>query len=308
MAALNFDDWQPRALLRALGSVEHPSLEPNLVLCAKTITVCWLVTGLVSAFPSVSAPWVAGLHGAPTWWPQLLAASSLSAALWLLFGRSLRLAAFAQAAVIVLGLLSSRAAFGYHRLFVASVLLSIAAAGPGWRGALPRLQVAVLYLGAGLDKALTSSWRDGTFLSSLVTDLAQFGRLWSPGGQVGTENLPAQVLASGFTRFSTLPQALSLLVISLELFLAFAFALRWKAAAWASFALHLGIMTFTGGTFGVFFHASLAATLLVLPSPRTPWLVLALGVAWSLPWFSPTFACLALLIALGCSAIKTNHC
>jgi hypothetical protein len=295
MATLN--ELQLLALLRNLGSVHHDHLEPNLVLCAKTLTLCWLVTGLVSSFPAVSAPWVPVLAGAPEAWPQLLSATSLGAGLWLLFGRWLRVAAFLQAVVIVMGLLSSQAAFGYHRLFVACFFLSVAAASRGWRAWLPRLQVAVLYLGAGVDKAVTATWRDGTFLASFITDLARFGRLWSPGGHVGAWNGGARALAALGGSVPWLPTALSLVIIALELFLAVSFALGLRSAAAGSLLLHASIMLVTGGTFGVFFHAGLAVALLVMPPVREPRLILGLAVALCLPVFSPPLglACLAVV-------------
>lgn len=253
------------AALGAFLSLQHPLLRKEEVALARLLAVAWLVTGHVTWAPAVHVPWfplLAALAEGRAW-PLALTVLGFSASWVILLSRAVRTGALGLAGAVLLGLASAQAAFAYNRLFVGLLLLMI---GLGGRG-LPRLQVAVLYLGAGLDKLLTPDWRSGRFLDSFVTDLARFGRLWGPGGVVGTPNLLARVLAS---RIHQLSPALSWLVIGTELALAVAFALGLRSGAVLNLLLQLTIAALTGSSFGMFFFAATACSVLLVP-PDAEW-------------------------------------
>lgn len=332
LATLAMSPWR-RIAADAL-SLRHPVLPVNHVALARLLALAWLTTGHALFAPSVQLPWIPWLDlaGVRGWWPVLPVALGTACALVTLLTPAVRSGALGLGLAILFALASARAAFAFNRLFVACLLVLIA--GSGSRP-LPRLQVAVLYLGAALDKLHAPDWRSGQMLGSFVTELARFGRLWGPGGHVGAPNPIAGWLAP-------LPPAAfaaaSMGVIALELLLALAFARGWRWALGPHLAFHLTLVFLTGGTFGLFFAASLACgVLLVAPEAKATfgpfrlhwrdaqwrgpraWALAALvwwpGLLVTMatlcgPWFSPAFVAgltlsLALAAAAGPSASAT---
>jgi hypothetical protein len=268
------------ALLRRATDVRHPALPAEQVLVAKLLAAAWIATGHVAQPRSTS-----------------LACLGLLAAFGVLFSPWTRSFCVALAGTILLGLISSRASFSYNRLYCAALFGMISLSGPG-----PRWQAAVVYLGAGADKLFSSGWRTGSVLDAFIRDLADFGRLWSPGGHVGEPNFVARLLAHGIDLFPALPFVLSWTVIACELALAVAFLRKSRVAIGLSIAFHGAVYIVTGGTLGMFFHAGLISALLVgIPSGRigTPAGLLCLCLWTCGPWLSP----LMVAILLGAAVV-----
>jgi hypothetical protein len=256
-----------------LLSLRHPALAPHGVLLAKLLAAAWVLTGHASLLPRVHLPRLALLEGLPPGgaWRLGVAAVGLLCALAVLVSRHTRLACLGLAAVQGVGLLAARGDFQHNRLFCALLLALLGLSGARSQAWLPRAQVALLYLGAGLDKLGDADWRGGRMLSSLLAELARYGRLWAPGGQQGAPNTVAALLsaADGFGPHGWLGLLLSWGVITGELLLAAAFLLPGRAARWGalggSLALQVGVYLVMGGPMGMFVYAGLAAALLAVP-------------------------------------------
>jgi len=294
-----------KELWARLLNLDHPTVPRAHVALTRLLALCWVVTGHIGYVRAVRLPWVPIPQALASAWPFLPVAIGVPSALAILFSTAVRKGALGLGLSILVALAGARAEFAYNRLFVAALLIMVALAH---RAPLPRWQVAVLYLGAGLDKWGEADWRSGQTLEALVKGLAEFGRLWGPGGHVGAPNAIAQALA-------TAPHAVfwagSWAVIALELALAFGFALGRRWALAPHLAFHVALALLTGGTFGMFFFAALASSVLVLPEdvPRWP---AQLGGALALagPWFHPglvaAFGLVLIAVATNARALRTG--
>jgi hypothetical protein len=290
-------------LLRRASDLRHPVLPAEQVLVAKLLATAWIATGHVAQPASIRVPWWGLLERIPEGfpWSTSLACLGLLAAFGVLFTPWTRSFCLGLGGTILLSLASSRAAFSYNQLYCAALFGLIPLSGPG-----PRMQAALIYLGAGVDKFLSSDWRSGTVLEGFLRDLAAFGRLWSPGGHVGEPNTAARLLVEAIGFFPALPAILSWAVISCELVLAVAFLRRSSWAIGLSLAFHGGVFVITGGTLGMFFHAGLISALLAVPwveRPRSALLGTSPGLLclclWTCgPWLSPVFVAALVLGAV----------
>jgi hypothetical protein len=117
-----------------------------------------------------------------------------------------------------------------------------------------RLQVVILYFGAGLNKLLDPDWRSGQFFENMI---AVFGRLQSYG------------------RFSSLlphlwlSRSLGWTVITVEFVVAGGFLCPplWGPTAWIGIAYHTALMVTAGKTFGMFYFATLSSFLVFVRWP-----------------------------------------
>lgn len=314
------------ALLRRASELQHPALPAEQVLTAKLLAAAWIATGHVAQPTPIRVPWLGLLDRIPEGfpWSPSLAWLGLLTAFGIIFTPWTRRFCLCLGGVILLDLASSRAAFSYNRLYCAALFGMISLSGPGTLGAGPRGQAALVYLGAGLDKLLSSGWRSGAVLDGFLRNLAEFGRLWSPGGHVGDPNPVARLLVELADRFPTLllPAVLSWTVMSCELAIAVAFLRRSPYAMGLCLVFHGGIFVITGGTLGMFFHAGLISALLAVPWVERPaahsggrgatFLAALIGTPagllclclWSCgPWLSPGF----LLLLLGAGLLGINR-
>ncbi len=295
------------ALLRRASDIRHPELPAEQVLVAKLLATAWIATGHVTQPVSIRVPWLGFLQGVPEGfpWSTSLACLGLLAAFGILFTPWTRSFCLGLGGMILLSLCSSRAAFSYNRLYCATLFGLISLSGPGATAG-PRLQAAMIYMGAGFDKLLSPGWRSGTVMDGFLRDLAAFGRLWSPGGHVGEPNFSARLLVEAVEVFPALPAILSWAVISCEIALAVAFLRRSSWAMGLSLAFHVGVFVITGGTLGMFFHAGLISALLAVPwveRPRSALLGTSPGLLclclWTCgPWLSPGFVAALVLGAV----------
>lgn len=291
--------------IRRAFSLRHPVLPEEQVLVARLLAVAWIATGHVAQPTPIRVPWWRLLESVPDAfpWSPLMAGLGLLAAFGILFTPWTRRFCLGLGALILLDLAASRAAFSYNRLYCAALFGMIALSGPGTLWA-PRVQAALVYLGAGVDKLLSSGWRSGELLDGFIHHLAGFGRLWSPGGHVGEPNAVARALAMALDRSSALPAVLSWSVIFCELGIAALLLRRSRYAGGLLLAFHGGVFVVTGGTLGMFFHAGLISALLAVPFSTGRTLLgspsgLFCLCLWSCgPWLGPAFFLVLLGIVL----------
>ena len=295
--------YSPRRALE----LAHAEVPANAVLCGKLIAALWLFTGQVvyaraEAVPFAGIP-IGGVDGLP--FLQLALLAQLSAILTILCSPFFRVGC-ALLALIILSLSAlDQALFSNNRVFCAAVLLMLAL-DP--RGRLARAQVALVYACAATDKLLTVAWRSGQFVRTFSAELCRVGELWSPGWSPGGALPLTCALARVLSDSASLALLASGLVIATELIIALGYASRARFTAALAPLFHALLLTLTGGTFGVFFYAGTACSLLVLDLERQaapfdralPYAVIAALLAgpWLRPWFGLVFSALVLGLAL----------
>ncbi len=243
----------PAALARPfrLSGLELP---PQMVLLCRLLALTLLLTWHVRLFQTPFLPFVPFLDELPAVpFQRTLQATVVLGALALLFSTRIRLAAFVTGAALLMAVVSSRAYYGNNKAFTALLLL-LAAAGDL---RLIRWQVAILYFGAGLNKALDPDWQSGQFFHHWAG-----ARLENPLYLWAAPLFPALVLGKLFC-WGTIAVELALSV--LMLFRRFA----WPAI-WISALFQCGLLLFTGQTFTLFFFASQIALLAFVEWPKEP--------------------------------------
>ena len=228
-----------------VGGTDMP---PNLLLMAKLVAVCFLVSGQWAALPQPFLPLVSILDdlGSAATAGVVLKTAFLVAAALLLTNRTPRLVSLALGLVIFVGMLASRNYIENNRFFVVLLFVLAGLSNRQLGGRLVQLQLVVLYFGAALNKLLDIDWRSGQYFEHLPsgTDLAGvYSRL--------TGLFPELLLSA----------VLAWAVIATEVALATAFLLRrlvW-VAVWLGAAYHTSLVLVTGRTFGMFWYAATAS-------------------------------------------------
>lgn len=253
--------WNPFAC-------DSTSLAPNHLLAAKLLVLYVFAVGGVRVRPRPRVPFhpaFDAIGDSPLWdaFPLLFAGLALA----LFFNRMVRAASLGLGLIILLSVLSSRLYFSNNNVLFAVTLMLIGlqergpdGEGPGPNGWMLRAQLALIYLGAGLNKLLDVDWRSGRFFeywTGEILGLGWYGR--------AAEALPPLALS----------QSMGWLTIGVELGLAAAFAVpRWTGPAVAvGLAFHAGMLAFTGGEISwVFLYGMTALYLTVVrwpsPAPR----------------------------------------
>lgn len=165
------------------------SLPPVAVLIAKLLAGALVIEGYWK-IPPRHLPFLPFLDAVdPNLWRYALLAAFAAGAALLMLHRAVRPACLAIGGALVLATLASRPTFANSRLYPGCVLLlaglSDRGSGPlGGAGAL-RLQVAILYFGAGLNKLLDPDWLDGRYFEAWMN-----GPYGSPAYRAMAARLP----------------------------------------------------------------------------------------------------------------------
>ena len=288
-------------------TLAHAEVPANAVLCGKLLAALWLFTGQVVYTRAEPVPFagvtLGGAHG--LLFVQLALLAQLLAILTILCSPFFRVGC-ALLSLIILSLSAlDQALFSNNRVFCAAVLLMLAL-DP--RGKLARAQVALVYACAAADKLLSAAWRSGQFVSTFSAELCRVGELWSPGWSPGGALPLACALARATADSASFALLASGLAIATELTIALGYATRARFTAVLAPLFHALLLTLTGSTFGVFFYAGTACSLLVLDLERQaapfdralPYALIATLFAgpWLRPWFGLVLAALVLALAL----------
>ncbi|HZT33487.1 MAG TPA: DUF393 domain-containing protein [Bryobacteraceae bacterium] len=158
---------------------------------------------------------------------------------------------------ILLAVLSSKAYYGNNKTFCGLALFLAGLYEPGQEPWLLRWQLALVYLGAGLNKLMDADWRSGQFFEHwAVTRLRQSLYL------AADALLPPMLLAK-FMCWTTI-------LTELGLSLGFLVRRAWYWAVWVGVLFQAALMLFTGTTFTMFFYAMEAALLVFVDWPAAP--------------------------------------
>lgn len=242
-------DWNP---LRCTGT----ALPVPLLLAVKLIAVALLLTGHVRLLPEPFLPFLPALDAFPGPAVQMgLQVVFVVSALALLFNRAPRASCLVLGATMLLAVVSSKAYYGNNKTFCGVMLVMVGLYERPASVWLPRLQLILVYFGAGLNKLLDSDWWTGQFF-----DYWAGQRLKQPLYLFAAPLLPPLVLGKIFCW----------LTIVVELGLAAGFFIRrlWPYAIWVSVLFHASLLEFTGSTFTMFFFAMQAAVLVFIGWPK----------------------------------------
>jgi hypothetical protein len=235
------------------------ALAPPLLLAAKLLVLYALVHRSVFWDRAIFLPFVElldPLRGLVP--PAVPRAVFLTAGAALLLNRAVRPASAACGVVILWGVVASRPAFSNSVVLLGCLLLLLGLGEAGRPAWLLRVQVVLVYLGAGLDKLLDPAWLDGAFIEFWTAEILTVAPYRALAGA-----LPPRLA-------STL---LGWLVIALELALAagFAWPRTYRPAIAAGLGFHLGLLVFTGGAISwVFLYVMGVAYLAFVRWPSQP--------------------------------------
>ena len=227
-------------------------LPPQTVLLCRLLALTILFTWHPRQIQTPFLPFLPGLDELPPLlFQRTIQTVLVLGSLAILFTRRLRLAALVTGSALLLAVLSSRAYYGNNKTFT-GLLLVLAACGDL---RLIRWQFALLYFGAGLNKALDPDWHSGQFFHNWAG-----ARLANPLSLWAAPHLPS------------LPQIICWSTVALELALVPLMLRRRFAwpAIWLSALFQCGLLVFTGDTFNLFFFASQIALLAFVEWPPSP--------------------------------------
>lgn len=245
---------RPRWNLLAGAGTELP---PNLLLAAKLLVVALVAKGYAAGLPEVFLPFLAPLERLdPVVFRHCLQGAFAAAAVALFLHHQVRAAAVVLGLVLLAGVLASKPQYRNATVYAGCVLLLIGLHTPGRSPWLLRAQIALLYLGAGMNKLLDPDWRSGQYMEHwlvrvLTNPYYEEMTTWLPPGRLS--------LALGWT------------AILVELFVGAAILARptRPAAIWTAATLHLATLLMTHQDFGIFLIAILASFLAAIDWPRS---------------------------------------
>jgi predicted DCC family thiol-disulfide oxidoreductase YuxK len=247
--------WNP---LRC-GGLELPT---NLVIMVKAIAIALLLTRHFLLLPDPFLPFIPGMDLIPgAWFQRSMQVLMVGGAIALLFNVRIRLSSFLVGMSLLISVVGSKAYYGNNKTFCGLVLVLASLHQPGRAPWILRLQLVVVYFGAGLNKLLDPDWRSGVFMHNWAAN-----RLHQPVFLGLEPLLPPLVLGKLMSWFT----------ITTELALSVVLLLRplYPVGIWLSILLHSGMLLFTGSTFTLFFYGMTAAMLAFVDWPGEPMTVI----------------------------------
>lgn len=252
------------ALARSLNPLRccGTRLSPQLLLAAKLIALPLLWFNAPGSIPEPFVPFLLIFDriGHPVIVQRALSALAYVAAVAILFNRAVRAACFTLGAVTFVSILSCRGSYYNNAVYYGFILMLIGLAGDegegqedGQRPWLLRLQVALVYAGAGLDKILDPDWRSGQFFENWASVIEQSfylrAKSWFP-----------PMALSQLTSWATFTLELGLAALLLV-------PRTSRFAVRVGMVFHTALTFFIGNTFGFFYFAILASYLAFVDWP-----------------------------------------
>src|SRR5947209_17778250 len=229
---------------------------------AKAIAIALLLTGHFRLLPDPFLPFIPGMDLIPgVWFQRGMQVLMVGAAVALLLNVKVRSTSFLLGMSLLLSVVASKAYYGNNKTFCGLMLVLASLHQPGRSPWMLRLQLVVVYFGAGLNKLLDPDWRSGVFSHNWVAN-----RLHQPVFLALEPLLPPLALA----------KIMSWCTIVTELGLSVMFLVRrlYPLGIWLSILLHAGMLLFTGSTFTLFFYGMTAAMLVFVDWPTQPMTVI----------------------------------
>jgi hypothetical protein len=235
------------------------SLSPNALLAAKFLALCFLLGGYLTWIPEVFlplVPFLEPLHGSTTF-KHLLEGTIVAAAVCLWLNTAARLSCALIGVAMLLAVVSSAPYYHENTLYTALFFLLIGLSDRRSESVLLRAQLLVVYLGAGLKKALDPDWRSGAFVRDWLDHQPTatfFGEMW---------HLIPQLDMAQMVGWAAMVTELSLAGLLLA-------RQSVPLAVFVSAGFHTVLVVVTGGwTFGMFWYALIATYLVLLDWPSS---------------------------------------
>jgi predicted DCC family thiol-disulfide oxidoreductase YuxK/uncharacterized membrane protein YphA (DoxX/SURF4 family) len=223
------------------------SLPPQVVLLCRLLALALLLTNHQAQIQTPFLPFLEIFDALP---PELfqhtLQATLVFGSLGLLFTKRIRTFATLTGIAILFAVLSSRAYYGNNKTFVALLLVLAALSSQTGPPRLLQWQLALVYLGAGLNKLLDLDWQSGQFFHHWATD-----RLQNPAYIWLSAQLPP-LAAAKFLCWLTIATELALAIMIL-------IPRLHPAVIWGSGLFQSGLLLFTGDPFNLFFYSTQAS-------------------------------------------------
>jgi hypothetical protein len=235
------------------------ALPPNLLMATKLLALCYVLTGQLSGLPDGFLPFIPYLgyfNGSDVYRHALQAVIAVAAlALWV--NRAVRTSCLLIGSALLLAILSSQPYY-HNNLFYTGLFFVIAGLYDPRLGSLVfRAQLAVIYLGAGLNKLLLSDWRTGAFVQDwLRPPHYPAGHIYSHVAAL----LPGTMLSALLSWLAILTEFVLIPLLLVQRFV--------PLAIFVGVSYHTGLVLITGGsTFNMFWYALVATYIALLHWP-----------------------------------------
>jgi vitamin K-dependent gamma-carboxylase-like protein len=239
------------------------SLPANLLIVAKVVIACFIVFAEWHHFKSPFLPFLPFFDLVRPFelFPVVLHILFIFGSFFVLFNRYVRTGCLMVGLAVIIAILAARFEYRNHAVFASFILILIGLHNERHCFALIRLQVAIVYFGAGLNKVLDPDWLNG-----------QFFEFWTHGR---LKHAPFMLIASYFPPMM-LSQLFSWVTIFLEFSVAIGFLIPrlYILSIWLGIFLHGSIMIFTvdseylRGLFDYFFPVAAASYLAFFKWPE----------------------------------------
>jgi len=218
-------------------------LPPQIVLLCRLLALSLLLTNHQAQIQTPFLPFLDIFDAFPPEPFQFtLRALLVIGSLGLLFTRNIRTFAVVAGSALLLAVLSSRGYYGNNKTFTGLLLILSALSNPAGPPRLIHWQLALVYFGAGLNKALDADWQSGQFFHHWATD-----RLANPVYIWLSAQLPPLAAGKLFC-WTTIAAELALSVLAL-------IPRFHPAYIWISGLFQSGLLLFTGDPFNLFFYS-----------------------------------------------------
>ena len=223
----------------------------------KVLAIVVLLVNHVRILPDPWLPFIPGIDRIPPLlFQRTLQTVFVLSGIALVFNRRVRLASLILGATMLLAVVSSKAYYGNNKTFCGLMFFLAGLYKPGGPNFI-KWQLAITYVGAGLNKALDPDWHSGVFFQNWAVN-----RLHQPWYIALDSKLPPMLLAKSMcwstiiTELATVP---CLLIPSLQ---------YW--AVLANIFFQSSLLLFTGTTFTLFFYSMTAASFAFFHWPTEP--------------------------------------
>jgi hypothetical protein len=235
------------------------ALPPNLLMAAKLLALSYVLTGQLGGLPDGFLPFIPYLghfNGSEVYRHALQAAIAVAAlALWL--NRAVRASSLLIGSALLLAIFSSQPYY-HNNLLYTGLFFVIAGLYDRRLGSLVfRAQLAVIYLGAGVNKLLLADWRTGAFVQDwLRPPHYPTGHLYGHLAAL----LPGTMLSATLSWFAILTEFALIPLLLVPRFV--------PLAVVVGVSYHAGLVLITGGsTFNMFWYALVATYIALLQWP-----------------------------------------
>jgi methylamine utilization protein MauE len=249
--------WSP---IRCQGT----PLPANLLLLAKLIIICLFFFSEWKHFKVPFLPFlpIFDLARSIDYFPSVLSVCFFSGALLVFFNRYVRMGCLLVGLSLIIAILAVRFEFRNHAVFASFLLILISLYDKKSGPVFLRLQIAIVYFGAGLNKFLDPDWLNGQFFENWTHE-----RLKHAPYMLMSFYFPPMLLSQWFSWIS--------IVLEFSIAIGFLIPRLYPLGIWLGIFLHGAIMIFTVDSenlkdlFEYFLPAALSSYLVFFKWPET---------------------------------------